>query len=234
MHDFRSLCEEVYEHSFDEDRRRYHRFRYSTHDGSAVADCIGSNLRCAHDWGWCEGILDDPSAGRLHSPEDVCDRLLTLADKHNSSSARFTGMEPIMRDDHLVDVAQLLDQQGISVRIDTNGMLLDYPYLQQLQQACDLRVRLSFKGYTPSSFAQLARVHQSWFSHQIRAFLSCQKANIDSDYVLAGIYTEQDRDKLIEWLPADTSSITVEKLRVCPATREKLDKAGFDLSHVLG
>jgi uncharacterized Fe-S cluster-containing radical SAM superfamily protein len=234
MHEFRGLLQEVRSQSFDGSRRRYHRFRHSTHDDAVVADCIGSNLRCAHEWGWCEGILDDPAAGTFYSPEDVIEELVGLADEHNCSSARITGMEPVMRDDHLIEVARGLDKNDMGLRIDTNGMLLDHEYLGRLGSACDLSIRLSFKGHDPASFQQLADVHGSWFMNQVRAFHACHTSDIETRYVLAGVFDAADRDRLADMLPADDPSIEVEKLRICPQNRERLEAAGFDLDHVLG
>ncbi len=234
MHEFRDLVQEVRSRSFDGTRRRYHRFRHSSHDDSVVADSIGSNLRCAHEWGWCEGILDDPAAGTFYSPEAVVDGLLSMADEHDCSSARITGMEPVMRDDHLIEVAQELDDHDMSLRIDTNGMLLDQAYLGRLEDACDLQIRLSFKGPDPQSFEKLAGVNRSWFMNQVRAFLACHGSDVESRYVLAGVYDGEDCDRLADWLPGEDPSLEVEKLRLCPQNRERLEEAGFDLDHVLG
>lgn len=234
MHEFRDLVQEVRSRSFDRTRRRYHRFRHSTHDDSVVADCIGSNLRCAHEWGWCEGILDDPSAGTFYTPDEVIEELLGIAEGHNCTSARITGMEPVMGDDHLIEVAQRLDDHGMDLRIDTNGMLLDHEYLRRLEDACDLSIRLSFKGHDPQSFEKLAGVHRSWFMNQVRAFLACHDSDVKTQYVLAGVYDGEDRDQLADWLPAEDPAIEVEKLRLCPQNREHLEDAGFDLDHVLG
>jgi len=234
MHEFRSLVQEVRSQSFDGRRRRYHRFRHSSHDDAVVADCIGSNLRCAHEWGWCEGILDDPDAGTFFTPEEVIDELVAMAEDHDCSSARITGMEPIMGDEHLIEVARRLNTRGMDLRIDTNGMLLDHAYLGRLTSACDLSIRLSFKGHDPQSFISLADVHGSWFLNQVRAFTACQDSDIETRYVLAGVYDAEQRDQLAAWLPGEDLSIEVEKLRLCPANRQRLEAAGFDLDHVLG
>lgn len=234
MHDFCQLVDDVRHKSFDGDERRYHRFRYSSHDDTVVADCIGSNLRCAHEWGWCEGILDNPTAGRFYTPETVTEKLLDHAEEHGCDTARISGMEPVMQDDHLVKVARRLDSQGMALRVDTNGMLLDHSYLQRLEQEADLSIRLSFKGHHPASFQRLADVHRSWFTHQHRAFLACRDSDVDMAAVLAGVYTEEQKDELTGWLGVDDDSIDLEPLHLCPANRERLEAAGFDLDHILG
>ncbi|MDY6771337.1 MAG: radical SAM protein [Candidatus Nanohaloarchaea archaeon] len=237
MHEFAELVSEVREQSFDSDRRRYHRFRYSSHDNTVVADCVGSNLRCAHEWGWCEGILDDPAAGQLHTPGKVVERLEELADDHGTRTARFSGMEPVIGDDHLVRTLERLDSQGFEVRIDTNGMLLDESYAERLETAATPGVRLSFKGSNPENFSKLARIAPEHFQRQIDAFQACIDAGIDLEPVLAGVYGEEERAELSQRLGSidreAAERLTVEPLHLCPANRQKLEDAGFDLDDML-
>ncbi|MDY6777627.1 MAG: radical SAM protein [Candidatus Nanohaloarchaea archaeon] len=233
-HEFHELVQQVRHHSFDQERRRYHRFRFSTHDSAAVADCIGSNLRCAHEWGWCEGIIGKPGKGRLYRPEKVAERLETLAADNDSTLVRLSGMEPIMGDDHLLQLTQHLSDT-YQLRIDTNGMLLSDGFAAALQDRHDdLRIRLSFKGVDPDTFSRLAQVEPEQFQRQIDAFQSCIEHGITIQPVLAGVYSDEDGEKLEQRLAEidqdAASRLFIEELRLCPENHERLKEAGFDLS----
>jgi len=231
MHDFDRLVQQVREHSFDGDRRRYHRFR--TTQDEAVADCVGSNLRCAHDWGWCEGILDDPAAGRFYSPHGLVNELEQRCQSDSLDAIRLTGMEPIMADHHLVEVIDQLDD-SITVRIDTNGMLLTHNYISRFNGANDLEIRLSFKGSNPENFSRLASVGTDQFQRQIDAFRACIAEDVSLDSVLVGVFGEEERDELREKLQPisgkHAAELELEKLRYCPENRKKLQERGFDVS----
>lgn len=237
MNRFQELVDEVTDRSFDGLSRRYHRFRHSSHDGAIVADCVGSNLRCAHDWGWCEDIMGSPRSGTLYAPRELVDELTGRAAEHDADTVRLSGMEPVMEDDHLLAVAdQLPDDTGL--RIDTNGMLLSREYLDALQRRHgDLMVRLSFKGHDPASFGRLAGVEADRFSHQLRAFDALLDRGVDRSFVLAGVYTEDDRQELEEQLAERSGQdidVELEDLRICPEIVEQCRQRGIDISHVMG
>lgn len=237
MNDLQELIDGVERGSFDGLARRYHRFRHSSHDGAIVADCVGSNLRCAHDWGWCEGIMDAPRSGTLYTPEDVVEELVTRAQEHGTDLVRLSGMEPVMEDDHLLAVADRLPQ-GLELRIDTNGMLLSREYLEELyRRHGDLRVRLSFKGHDPDSFSRLAGVGEEAFDRQLRAFDALMGSRVDASFVLAGIYREPERERLEDELRERSGSeieLVLEDLRLCPEIVANCEQRGIDISHVMG
>lgn len=228
MHDFKALVRSVWERSFDGENRRYHRFRTADSGSTLVADCIGSNLRCAHEWGWCEGILDDPSAGRLVSPDEIVNR----AKDCDATAVRVTGMEPVMHDRHLLQLAETIPE-SMTLRIETNGMLLGGAYTRALTDRCDCHVRLSFKGSDPEQFSKLARVDQRYFQNQVQAFHAIRKAECSIELALAGVYDEEDATKLGKRLIDDGSiDITAEPLRLCPENEQKLEEAGFDVAAI--
>jgi len=234
-HSFEELVDDVRRHSFAGERRRYHRFRRSSHDDAAVADCVGSNLRCAHDWGWCEGIIDDPRAGRFYNPSDVVEQLEAICEEANLSKVRFSGMEPVMADDHLLRVLELLKPTtGLDVQIDTNGMLLSHDYLKQLLEKRDVSIRLSFKGYNQETFARLAGVEKGCFARQIGAFKACSAEGVPLQPVLVGIFGDDELETLRRRLAQIDSKLAerleLEGLNLCPANKAKLEEAGFDVS----
>lgn len=233
---FQDLVSRVREESFDGLKRRYHRFRFSSHDDSAVADCSGSSLRCAHEWGWCEGVLDRPSSGRLYSPAETAERLEDICREKGVSRVRLSGMEPVMGDRHLPELVRVLDE-GLEMCVDTNGMLLTEEYLAELVEKRSVSIRLSFKGSNPENFAQLSGVEPRFFRNQLRVFKACVKRDVDVVPVLAGVYGRKELEELREMLrdidEMRASELYVEKLHLCPENREKLVEAGFDLGDVL-
>jgi len=236
MNRFQQLVEQVTEQSFDGLARRYHRFRRSSHDGAIVADCVGSNLRCAHDWGWCEDIMDAPRSGALYTPDELVDELSDRAEEHGTEVVRLSGMEPVMEDDHLLTVADRLPPD-ITLRIDTNGMLLSREYLEAIHRRHDdLAVRISFKGHDPESFARLSGVEPELFRYQLRAVDALLDGAVRSSFVLAGVYREEHRDALEEGLSERAGTrveIELEDLRICPAIVDNCRERGIDISHVL-
>ena len=226
---FDNLVSAVWSHSFQKGKRRYHRFRTATSDDTFVADCIGSNLRCAHEWGWCEGILDDPRAGRFYTPEELVEKAQRASRSGDIEAFRVSGMEPVMHDAHLLEVADLLPA-SIPLHIETNGMLLTASYLEALTARADVRVRLSFKGTTAKQFARLSQVEPRYFTNQKQAFRACVDTGISFTVALAGVYDHEDREKLENELREYEEAVDVElePLRLCPANEKQLQEAGFD------
>ena len=229
MHEFPELVRQVWHASFRGTDRRYHRFR-TTADDTFVADCIGSNLRCAHEWGWCEGILDDPSAGRFYSPNDIVTKAKEARRTEGCTRIRLTGMEPAMHDSHLLQLADMLPDD-FSLVIETNGMLVSRGFLDQLCSVTDLHLRLSFKGTTPDQFQTLSRVAPSYFHNQIEAYQAALNANCQLETALAGVFDTKDKERLEDRLSRykEDVSVELEPLRLCPANEQRLKKAGFDL-----
>ncbi|MCJ7450539.1 MAG: radical SAM protein [Candidatus Nanohaloarchaeota archaeon QJJ-9] len=228
--------EKVEKKSFQGNKRRYHRFRYSSHDSSAVADCVGSNLRCAHEWGWCEGILSKPTKGRLYSPSEVEEKLVEMCEEEGVKTVRFTGMEPVMGDSHLIQAIERLE--SYKVRIDTNGMLLTPELASKLAKFDNLSIRLSFKGSNPENFSKLTGVEPKHFKNQLRAFKACKKYGIETNPVLAGVYGREEVMELQRSLEGlgkgNIGELCVEDLHICRENKEKLEKAGFVVERFIG
>lgn len=237
MNDLQELVDRVERDAFEGLARRYHRVRHSSHDDAIVADCVGSDLRCAHDWGWCEGIMDAPRSGTLYTPDDLVEELATRAEEHGTGTVRLSGMEPVMEDDHLLAVADRLPS-GVGLRIDTNGMLLSREYLDELyRRHTDLAVRLSFKGHDPDSFSRLAGVGPEAFDRQLRAFDALMVSEVDASFVLAGVYRERERQRLEDELCERSGKeieLVLEDLRLCPEIVANCEERGIDISHVMG
>ncbi|MGB9906535.1 MAG: radical SAM protein, partial [Candidatus Saccharicenans sp.] len=80
----------------DSGRRQYYRFRSGQFYGGIVtADAVGCSFLCAYCWNYSRN-LDPAGAGTFFSPQEVVDRVLSLARKHRLNQIRVSGAEPLL------------------------------------------------------------------------------------------------------------------------------------------
>jgi uncharacterized Fe-S cluster-containing radical SAM superfamily protein len=160
-------------------KRKYYRFRASHHYGGVVtADTVGCPFLCAYCWNYHRN--ESPgNYGTFYSPQEVVEKLTTLARKKNIQLFRMSGAEPILGPasfDHLLQVVSA----GRFI-IETNGLILGArPELVGRLKGREVSVRISMKGWDARSFALFSGARGEYFEYPLRAFLPLIDAGIDA------------------------------------------------------
>jgi len=147
-----------------------------------VLDLKGCNLNCKYCWGWKMRYEGEEIR---KSPEEVVKDILCQIKSieymkkkgYEVGVVRFTGNEPTLQWDHLIEVLKLLDEREMELKviIETNGVLagmgkLKFEYLDDLN---NLRVDIdvSFKGVNYEQFEWLSSMPAKLFHYQIEGFV---------------------------------------------------------------
>jgi uncharacterized Fe-S cluster-containing radical SAM superfamily protein len=122
--------------------------------GIASADCCGCNLKCV--FCWSDKPRENPSKyGKLCTPEQVCERLVSCARDHNYRLVRISGNEPTISKPHLLKVISLINKFKLLFILETNGTLLDEDFAMELAKFRNLHVRVSLKGADAEEYSML-------------------------------------------------------------------------------
>jgi len=184
--------------------RKYYRFRSARfYGGIATADCVGCCLRCAFCWGWSTAV-NPTGSGTFHSPEEVVQRLCSIASSHGFHKVRLSGNEPTLARDHLLSVLEQLPE-GVDFILETNGILLghDAGYAEALSTFSNLHVRVSFKGSSPEEFSRLTDAEPEAFWLPLRALENLLHAGVSCHpAVMTSFSSPAAKDDLRERLDA--------------------------------
>lgn len=186
--------------------RRYYRFRSSkNYGGSAVGDVVGCNLGCAYCW--CKRINAKPWVGSYELPQNVVEKLLSIARAKGYKVIRLSGGEPTLCFNHLVQVISLFgywrSKEEVFI-LETNGLLLGLSEdLSAKLKPYDrfLVVRVSLKGCTEEDFKMLTGLDSSIYDNQIKAIENLSINNIP--YIVAvpvSLCSKQGFSKLLKIL----------------------------------
>ncbi|MEM4513859.1 MAG: radical SAM protein [Ignisphaera sp.] len=186
--------------------RRYYRFRSSkNYGGSAVGDVVGCNLSCAYCW--CKKINAKPWVGSYELPQNVVEKLLSIARAKKYKVVRLSGGEPTLCFNHLVQVINLFGYRRNKEEVfilETNGLLIGLnedlstklkPYSRFLI------VRVSLKGCTEEDFKTITGLGSSVYDNQIKAIENLSIKGIP--YIVAvpvSLCSKQGFSKLLEVL----------------------------------
>ncbi len=159
-----------------------------------VLDVKGCNLNCRYCWGW---KMRHESADVRKTPKEVVSDVLcqirsVLSDrivrkkKFRVGVIRFTGNEPTLQWEHVIEVLKLLDREASSgqlsgvlreckVIIETNGVLVgmgkvDFEKLEEIENL-KVDVDVSFKGVNYDQFEWLSNSPRKLFLRQIEGFV---------------------------------------------------------------
>ncbi len=168
--------------------RKYYRFRYTRfYGGSAAADVVGCNLRCAYCWSW-KYITQPQQYGSFYPPQEVAKRLNSMG-----RITRITGGEPTICFEHLLEVIKRI--KGIFI-LETNGILLDDEKVEKLSHFKNLFVRVSLKGVDEKTFNSVTGADGKFFHHQINALKLLYEYGVRArPAILFNLFT---RDQLAE------------------------------------
>lgn len=165
------LAEEVERIVVRNDQKKYYRFRPAKfYGGIATADCCGCCLRCK--FCWSRAPKENPEkVGHFYSPQEVFNKLDTIARKRGYSQLRVSGNEPTIGRGHLLKLLEFVEQTDYRFILETNGILLghDPAYARELAGFKCVHVRVSLKGCDPEQFAQLTGAKPEAFKLQLDA-----------------------------------------------------------------
>jgi uncharacterized Fe-S cluster-containing radical SAM superfamily protein len=211
------------------DRRKYYRFRPSRfYGGISTADCVGCCLRCIFCWSWKE-VVRPEEHGEFYTPEDVANRLVSIARRKRLNQLRISGNEPTICREHLIRVLELIPKDYLFI-LETNGILIgsDESYAEDLSRFPNLYVRVSLKGTCEEEFSRLTGALPEEFQMQINAFENLMKHKVNvypacmiSFSASENIKTLRKRLKALNPLFED---FEVEELILYPSVEERLKR----------
>lgn len=148
--------------------------------GISTGYTVGCCLRCI--FCWVDFSRDFPDKyGDFYSPEEVAHRLMANARRKRVSKLRISGGEPMLCREHLLSVLDLLEGQGFSFILETNGIPLgdDDSYAQELARYGDVYVRVSLKAGTAEGFQERTGAKGEFWEFPFRAIESMIRAGVN-------------------------------------------------------
>ena len=200
--------------------KKYYRFRNTVfYGGCATADCLGCNLRCAYCWAqkkvWTPGKF-----GKLYTPREVSEKLI----KMNSSLVRVSGGEPTICKKHLLELISLFPENKLFI-LETNGILLNEDYIEELSNFKNIYVRVSLKGVDEKTFEQITGADGKFFKNQLNALELLKKYGIKyKAAILVDLFTENQIKNL------GIPNLEYETLIKYPFVMKRLRKKGINLA----
>jgi uncharacterized Fe-S cluster-containing radical SAM superfamily protein len=217
-------------------KRRYYRFRPSRfYGGIATADCLGCILRCVFCWSW-KKLAHPGKHGRFYSPEQVANRLTSIAKRRNFPQVRISGSEPTIAEEHLLDVLDWVPRDLLFI-LETNGILIGYEegYAKELARFPNLHVRVSLKGTTNEEFSRLTGADSSGFQWQLKALENLAKEGVSCNpSVMISFSSPENVVSLRKYLASierDFFHFEEEELILYPSVEERLKKANIQYRH---
>lgn len=118
------LSEQIREKVVKGKERKYYRFRSTKfYGGIATADCVGCNLMCRFCWSEKPRLQPD-KVGEFYEPEEVAEKLVSIARGNNYSLVRISGNEPTLGRKHLLSVLENLQGKNLQFVLETTAILI--------------------------------------------------------------------------------------------------------------
>jgi len=186
------LTEKVERYVCKDHLRKYYRFRKTRfYGGCATADCLGCNLRCIYCWAQ-KKVWNPKKFGQFCHPQQISQKLLQF----NQSSVRISGGEPTLCKSHLLKVIELIPKEILFI-LETNGILLDQSYVEQLNKYNNIYVRISLKGVNEDSFQKITGANGKFFQKQLKALKLLEEYNINHRAaIIPELFENKDISKL--------------------------------------
>lgn len=210
--------------------RKYYRFRpTSFYGGIATADCVGCALRCA--FCWSSFPRDHPERiGRFYTPEQVLEKLNSIARKRGYDQLRVSGNEPTIGRGHLLRLLDLVDETGYKFILETSGVLMDKEYADQLSKFHNLHVRVSLKGTCEEEFSRLTGSVPEGFELQLKALENLLDAGVSTHAAIMRSFSRREGfERLLSRLREISPNLYIEEEYVVlyPPVIRRLKAAGI-------
>lgn len=216
-------------------QRKYYRFRPAHfYGGIATADCVGCNLRCLFCWAW--NVVTRPDkAGQFYSPEEVAEKLITIAREHGFKKVRISGNEPTLVKEHLLAVLKHIPEDILFI-LETNGIMIghDKGYAKGLAEASkkgNFHVRVCLKGSSHEEFGRLTGAVPEAYELQFKALERLKEAGVGFHPAIMTFSADHSYvEKRLEAInPALVSELEYEELVPYPAIVGRMRAAGFEV-----
>lgn len=211
-------------------KRKYYRFRYTRYYGGIVtADTVGCNLLCAYCWNYFKNLHPERYGG-FYSPEEVANRLLSIARAKGCYLFRISGAEPILGEKSAKHTAEVISKVGGEFILETNGLMFGYsPELSDYFKGLNVTVRLTVKGWDEESFERITGARGEFFRYQLKAIEALAERGIPFWVaVMYDVFGEEGVEILREKLPVPCR-IEYEFLETYPFVLENLKRRGIKL-----
>jgi len=175
---------------------------------------VGCPLRCV--FCWSDFPRDHPKkAGEFYAPEDVFNRLDTIARKRNLTQLRISGNEPTLGKEHLLKV-----------------LVIDRECAKSLAPFKNVHVRVSLKGTTPEEFSRLTGAAPEAFKLQLNAIAHCLDAGVSvHPSAMLSFSPNENIQKLLDQLesikPGLSRELEEEYVILYPNVIKQLKDAGI-------
>lgn len=211
-------------------KRSYYRFRPARfYGGIATGDCVGCCLRCVFCWSWRE-VANPERYGRMCAPEEVAEKLVTIAKGKGFRQIRISGNEPTIGRGHLISLLGLIPMEYVFI-LETNGILIghDETYAEELSRFPNLRVRVSLKGACEAEFSRLTGARPEGFGLQLRALENLVNHGVRANPAcMVSFSSVESIEKLKERLGRiGFEDFEVEELVLYPAVEKRLKGLGI-------
>ncbi len=203
--------------------------------GISTGYAVGCCLRCI--FCWVALNRDHPfEAGRLFSPDEVFDRLLTNAQKRRMRNMRISGSEPTLCRNHLIPLLELASTTDLTFILETNGILFGYEenYVEELKKIKNIHVRVSIKSGNALGFEKRTGALKEFFRLPFQAVKYLQKYHIRFHVACmndARLITVEEKKQLPENLAGVgyTGYLEEEECHPYDTTIIRLEKAGYKI-----
>jgi len=206
--------------------KKYYRFRPTGfYGGIATADTVGCNLRCRFCWSG-DSVWSANQTGEFYSPEQVAEKLHTIAESKGYQQLRISGGEPTIGKHHLLHLLEILNTKYEFI-LETNGILLGYDttYVEALSAFPQVHVRVCLKGADAEEFSLLTGAKQG-FEYQLKALQFLHEAHIRFHIALVCVHPEK-KPRLFQRLQEmnlESVMIEEEEITLYPLVKKRLQE----------
>lgn len=212
-------------------KRKYYRFRPAKwYGGIITGDVIGCNLLCLFCWAG-DGIWGSTAAGKLYDAEEVYEKMDAISEKTGHTLWRLSGQEPTIGRKHLISLLEMVDRSKYNFILETNGVLIDQAYAEELADFKRLHVRVSLKGCSEKEFRRLTGANHG-FKLQLDALRNLRNAGVSCHpAVMSSMSNMNDLLQLKERFgsihPSLAQDIEIEELILYPHVERRLSGASI-------
>ncbi|MCJ2562928.1 MAG: radical SAM protein [Candidatus Thermoplasmatota archaeon] len=206
--------------------RKYYRFRPARwYGGIVTGDVVGCNLLCLFCWAG-DGIWGRTDVGKFYDAEQVYGKMEGISNETGHKLWRLSGQEPTIGREHLLGLLGLVSQSPYNFILETNGILLDRPYAEDLAGFGRLHVRVSLKGSNEEEFARLTGAGRG-FDLQLGALSNLRDAGVSCHPAVMSSFSDVEelsrlKDRLASISRALSRDLEVEELIVYPHVKRRL------------
>ncbi len=190
-----------------------------------TGDVVGCNLLCLFCWAG-DGIWGRTDVGKFYDAEQVYEKMEGISNETGHELWRLSGQEPTIGKEHLLGLLGLVSQSPYNFILETNGILLDRPYAEDLAGFGRLHVRVSLKGSSEEEFARLTGASRG-FDLQLAALSNLNDAGVSCHPAVMSSASDVEelsrlKDRLASISRALSRDLEVEELIVYPHVKRRL------------